>query len=62
MKTEYRIVDWGNEVSISEWIFDETDDNVEEDIMTLKHVCTLEEAFEYIREKEESRKTNGDVV
>ena len=62
MKTEYRIVDWGNEVSISEWIFDETDDNVEEDIMTLKHVCTLEEAFEYIREKEESRKINGDVV
>jgi len=62
MKTEYRIVDWGYEVSISEWIFDETDDNVEEDIMTLKHVCTLEEAFEYIREKEESRKINGDVV
>lgn len=42
---EYRIINWGSEVSISTY-------NVEtDDILTLKHTCTIDEAFEWIKEQ-----------
>lgn len=49
---EYAITDWGNELYVA--ITEVHDDKEDEYILEVKHMDTLEEAFEFIKEKKES--------